>query len=331
MSSAPAKAKPFATEFRELWDALPNKGLFFTLLAAWLLMFHLVGNSTFGYWNTPSLLKWLVIAYDVPSFGSDDSHGFFMPFVVLALLWWKRDELVAVPKRTWWPGLVLLALALLLHVFGYLLQQPRVSIVSLFAGLYCLTGLVWGWRWMTATFFPVVLLSFCLPVASISEPITFPLRMIVTKLSVGIGHNLLGIDVVRDGSRIFDSARTFQYDVAPACSGIRSLTSLLALTTIYGFVTFKTWWKQLTMVLLAVPLAIAGNVARITGVIVAAEAFGHDAGVFVEQKLGFVTFLVAIGGVLLAGHFLREPATRKEPPSGPPAPPSTPTIEASPA
>ncbi|NJM55689.1 MAG: exosortase/archaeosortase family protein [Verrucomicrobiae bacterium] len=259
MSSAPAKQKPFTTELREFWDALPDKGLFFALLAAWLALFHLAGNSTFGYWNTPSLLKWLVSAYDFPGFASDDSHGFFMPFVVLALLWWKREELIALPKRTWWPGLLLLAGALLLHLLGYLVQQPRLSIVSLFAGVYCLTGLVWGPRWMAATFFPMVLLSFCLPIASISEPVTFPLRMIVTKLSVGIGHNVLGIDVVRDGSRIFDSARTFQYDVAPACSGIRSLTSLLALTTIYGFVTFRTWWKQLTMVLLAVPLAVAAT------------------------------------------------------------------------
>jgi exosortase/archaeosortase family protein len=51
---------------------------------------------------------------------------------------------------------------------------------------------------------------------------------------------------------------------------------------------------------------VAGNVVRITGVIIAGEAFGHDAGAFVEQKLGFVTFAVAIGCTLLLGFLLKE-------------------------
>ena len=306
MPAEKAKRPSFTEELAEFWGNLPDKGVFFGLLAAWLALFHFLGNSTFGYRDTPSLISWLLIGYNFPKLDADDSHGFFIPFIVIGLLWWKKDELMTVPKRAWWPGLLMIAAMLLLHLFGYLVQQPRVSIAAMFGGVYCLMGLVWGPRWLAATFFPMLLLCFCMPVASISEVITFPLRMLVTKLSVGISNGVLGIDVLREGSHIFNAKRTFQYDVAPACSGIRSLITLLALNTIYAFMVFKPWWKRLIVVGLAFPLAVAGNTLRLIGVILTAEVFGHDAGAKVEQNLGFLTFLVAIAGLLAAGYILRD-------------------------
>jgi exosortase len=152
----------------------------------------------------------------------------------------------------------------------------------------------------------MVLFVFCIPLGTVSEAITFPLRMLVTKISVGIAQIGLGIPVLREGTQIFDADKTFRYEVAVACSGIRSLISLAALTLIYGFLNFQSSWRRMIIFASAVPLAVAGNVARITTVIVAAEAFGEKAGVFVEQKLGFLTFGVALGLILLLGYLLRE-------------------------
>ena len=56
--------------------------------------------------------------------GSDDSHGQLIPFVVLALFWWKRKQLIALPLSTWWPGLLLLSLALGLHLLGTWSSNP---------------------------------------------------------------------------------------------------------------------------------------------------------------------------------------------------------------
>src|SRR5581483_11850964 len=98
----------------------------------------------------------------------------------------------------------------------------------------------------------------------------------------------------------------FNYDVAPACSGIRSLVSLLALTTIYGFVSFRTTWKRVLVGAMAVPLAIFGNVVRLITVILAGSMYGQEKGQMIEQKLGFVTFAVALGLTLLLGRLLRE-------------------------
>jgi exosortase len=294
----------FRVDFLDCWARLPNKGLFFGLLAVWLALFHFLGNATFGYLNTPSLLSWMHLAYS--SGDGQDGHGNLIPFVVLVLFWWKRKELLSLSLRIWWPGMLLLAIALVMHLLGYLVQQPRVSIVALFVGIYGLMGLAWGPAWLRASFFPFVLFAFCVPFGSLGESVTFPLRLVVTQIAVGISHGVLGIDVIRDGSLIFDSQRSFQYDVAPACSGIRSLVSLLALTTIFGFISFKAGWKRLLMMVVAVPLAVVGNTVRITGVIVVAEAFGQEAGAWFEQKFGFVTFAVAIACVLLLGHLLRE-------------------------
>jgi exosortase len=255
-----------------------------------------------GYVETSSLFGWLHWVYSV---SPDEAHGQLVPFVVLGLFWWKRKELMAVPKQTWWPALGLVILALVLHILGYLIQQARLSVLGFFVGLYGLMGLVWGKAWLKACFFPYFLLAFCMPLGTLAESVTFPLRLLVTQLSVGISSLGLGIEVYREGTQIF-GAQGFQFDMAPACSGIRSLIALLALTTIYGFMTFRALWKRLLMMALAFPLAVAGNVVRITTVIIVAEAFGEDAGATIEQKLGFVTFLVALIGIVAVGYWMRD-------------------------
>ncbi len=299
----------FRVEFRKCWDRLPNRGLFLGLLAAWLLLFQFLGNSTFGYVNTNSLPGWMLNAYKANDW--DEGHGVVIPLVVLALMWWRRKELMALPLGLWRPGLVCVGFALVLHVFAYAVQQPRVSIVALFVGIYGLIGLAWGWPFMRANFFAFCLFAFCIPLGSFAEPVTFPLRLLSTQISVGVSQ-ALGFDVIRTGTQIYGAAMpggppAFQFDVAPACSGIRSLVSLLALTLIFGFVSFKAPWRRLVMVLSAFPLAVFANVTRITFTIFVADLFGQDAGGKVEQKSGFVTFAIAIVVVILLERWLREP------------------------
>jgi len=229
-----------------------------------------------------------------------------VPFVVLFLLWWKREALLEVPKRFSSTALVLLALAALLHVVGYVVQQTRISFLGFILGVYGLMGLVWGPKWLRAILFPFFLFVFCMPLGTSAEMITFPLRVIVTKLSVAISQYGLGIDVIRNGTQIFDSTRTFQYDVAPACSGIRSLVALLAMATIYGVIGFTRTWKTILIICSAVPLAVLGNTARLTTVILVGKIAGQEAGARVEQNLGFVTFAVSIAGMLLIGYLIRD-------------------------
>jgi len=296
-------------DFVKSWRKLPNKFLFFSLFAAWLALFHLVGNSTLGYVHSSSLFRWLLDAYH-PSgdyASSEDVIGLVVPFIVLALFVWKLKELVTLPLKEWWPGLALVGLAMLLHLLGYMVQQPRVSVIAFLAGIYFLMGLAWGPSWLRGSFFPVFLLGFCVPIGPNAEAITTPLRHLVAIIVTGIAHLGLAPDLVREGTQLFDAQSAFRYDIAPACSGIRSLTSLLALTTVFGFLCFKSPWKRLLLVIVAFPLSVIGNVLRITFTVAVAELFGQSAGSAVEQNAVFVTFAIAIVAVLLLEHWLREP------------------------
>ncbi len=295
---------------------MPNKAVIGLLLAAWVGLFHWLGNSTFGYTDTGSLFGWLKYSY---SMKTEEEHVFIVPFVVLFLLWWKRDALLEVPKRFWGLALVLFATAALLHIVGYVVQQTRISFLGFILGVYSLMGVVWGPKWLRAISFPFFLFVFCMPLGNSVEMITFPLRMMVTHLSVAISQYALGIDVVQSGTQIFDTTQTFQYDVAPACSGIRSLVALLAVGTIYGVIGFKKPLKAILIVCAAAPLAVLANTARITTVILVGKVAGHDAGMFIEQKFGFVTFPLAVIGMFLFGRLIRDRETSGPRPNNPSA------------
>ncbi len=300
----------FSAEFAACWRRLPNKGLFLAPLAAWLVLFHFWGSSTFGYVDTPSLFGWMRNAYAGQD--SPDSHGLLVPVVVLGLFWWKREELLRGPLRTWWPGLLLLAAALALHLVGYVVQQARLSIVALFLGIYALMGLAWGPRWLRAGFFPYFLLAFCVPMGSLAEPISFPLRLLVTQIVAGISQGLFGFDVIRDGTQLTNAAQHYQYEVAAACSGVRSLIATVAIALIYGFTTFPKWWQRLTLIASAFPLAVLGNVVRMMTIVIAAEAGGQSAGSYVHEGgplgiLSLLPYVPAIAGLLVLGRWLERP------------------------
>ncbi|MEI6074072.1 MAG: exosortase/archaeosortase family protein [Verrucomicrobiota bacterium] len=289
---------------QEEWRTLPNKAFFFILAIAWVTLFLFYGNSNLGYVHSASLYAWLMDSYTAP--GGDNQYGLMIPFVVLGLFWWKRKQLVAQPAGFWWPGILLLILGLLLHLGGFLVQQSQLSVVGLFTGLYGLMGLAWGRYWLKASLFPYFLLGFCIPTGGLQDGFTFQLRLLVSWMVAGVAHMGLSPDLIREGTQLFDGQHTFGYEVAAACSGIHSIVALLALLTIFGFVTFKSPWRRGTMMVAAIPLAVLGNVVRLCFTIGVAETFGQAAGKMVETKFGFVTFVVALSCAYVLARWLEK-------------------------
>lgn len=300
------------------WTGLPRKGLFLGMLAGWALLFHLVGNATLGYTDSTSLFGWMDYAYRT---SQDDELGRYVPLIVLGLLWWRRNQLAALPKRPWAPGLVLVAGALLLHVLGFAAQQTRVSIAAFYAGAWALGGVVWGPAWLRATLLPCLLFIFAVPLGTLAEAITFPLRMIATHMTVWISQTLLGIDVIQQGNQVFDAGGHFQYEIAAACGGLRSLTATLALALIVALMNFDTTWRRLVMILSALPFAVLGNVLRLTLIIVAAEAFGQQGGNYVHDSswLSLLPYVPPFVGMALLSRWLREPLEEPRAPAEPPS------------
>jgi exosortase len=317
---APA-TRGFLDELRSLGEAVPHKAIFGVIFVAWIALFHFLGNPTLGYINTRSMFGWLQNAY---SQSTDDNLGMLVPIAVILLLWWKREELAAAPKQLWWPPIVLFVFAALLHVAGYTVQQTRLSVVSFFLGLYAVMGLLWGWEILRATFFPFFLFAFSVPLPTDLEGLTIPLRVIAAKLAVGTSH-LMGIDdLIRQGTKLMHEKRGVSYDVEAACSGMRSLTVMLAMGCIFGFVFFRKNWKRALMILSAIPLAILSNLLRLQTVVIggtwkydqmdAAKASkmvatkaGQDFGMYLHDHeiLKYVPYVLGFAGMMLLARWLR--------------------------
>ena len=299
----------FQTELVDGWRRLPNKGFFFLLLGAWLALFQFLGNSTFGYLDTPSLLKWMYIVGNAKSAEGEVDEGQMViaPLLVIGLFWWKRKELLAKPMQFWWQGILLVALGLLLHIVGYRVQQPRISIMALFTGIYGLMGMAWGPKFLKASFFPFFLFIFCVPFGTLSDFVTVPSRHIVAIIVERICH-CIGIGVIRQGTELIDPSGRFQYEVAAACGGIRSLMMTVMLAIVFGFIVFKALWKRLLLLALAVPLAVAGNVLRLMFIVLAAKWWGQDAGNWVHENtiVSLLPYVPAVLALLWLGDLLEK-------------------------
>ena len=319
MNGHQTKAAP--TDWRadtlDCWQRLPNKFFFFTLLAAWLLLFQFWGNSILGYVHTSSLFGWLNEAYNSPGSSEDAGHGNFIPFLVIGIFWWKRKELLALPLQTWWPGLLILAAALALHLIGYVVQQTILSVAALFVGIYGLMGLAWGRAWLRHSAYPFFLFVFSIPLASHLNFALFPLRLLVTWMVEMFAH-LVGIEIIRHGTQLLDASGHFQYEVAAACGGMRSLIALFLLATVYAFGTFRSPGKRIFLMALAVPFAVLGNFVRLLCIILAAEMGGQEWGNYVHEGgpggvFSLLPYIPGIFGLIWVGRWLENRAAKNQP------------------
>ena len=315
------QTKPTPADWRadtaECWRRLPNKPLFFTLLAAWALLFQFLGNSVLGYIHTPSLFEWLFNLYNLVGDENDSSYCNIIPFLVAGIFWWKRKEMLALRLELWWPGLLLLSGALALHVLGYVVQQPLVSVVALLAGIYALMGLAWGREWLRHSSYPFFLFVFSIPLAAYLNFILFPLRLLVCWLVEMVSH-LFGIEIIRQGTQLIDPSGSFQYEVAAACGGMRSLIAVFLLATVIAFGLLRSPVNRIFLMALALPLAVLGNMLRLLAIIVAAEMGGQKWGNYVHEGgpfgvISLLPYIPGIVGLLWAGRWLENREAKNKP------------------
>jgi len=216
-------------------------------------------------------------------------------------------------------GLALLAVALLLNLIGFAAQQTRVSLLGILLAFIALATIAGGRRWGRAACAPAFLMLFALPFGTLTDVVGLPLRVGVT-YAAELFANTVGIEVIRNGSHLVSADGRFQYDVAPACSGIRSLMALSALCFIVGYFSFRTLWRRGLLLGLSLPFAFAGNVARICSIILAGHWFGQDAGSKVHDNSGFVIFIAVVGLALVSVTLIQKFLPEK------PAPAPTPDL-----
>lgn len=247
----------------------------------------LAGLCLWLYWSTLGRLisQWL---HD-----QNFSHGFFVPLFSAFVLWQERDRLTRLPIRPSWSGLPLLILALLFLIIGQLgaeLFLARSSFILLLSGL---TVLFLGWSVFRATLFPWAFLFLMIPIPSILfNQITFPLQLLTSQVAASI-LPLLGVPILREGNVI--NLASMALEVADACSGIRSLMSLLTLAFIYGYLTERRLWVRWLLAIVSVPIAVAANSVRIIGTGLLVQYWDADkAEGYFHASWGWLIFVVSL-------------------------------------
>lgn len=260
------------------------------------------GNATRGYIETHSLFYWWGFQWINPP--SETEHG-WMILALSAWLFWRNARAEPAGPNPPKPGQALAAMAggLLLHLLGYGVQQTRISILGVLLFAWGVLTLAGGRRWGRAAVFPLAFMVFAIPV-NVLDTAGFWLRMWVIESSYALAH-LFGIDVVRNGTQLFAPDGSYQYDVAAACSGVRSLMALTALSLLVGYLNFRSWWLRSLIFLLSFPFTYLGNVMRISAIVFVAQGFGQRAGMVVHEWAGFLVFVIVLGLVLASASLLR--------------------------
>jgi exosortase len=193
---------------------------------------------------------------------------------------------------------------LLIHMVGFVAEQARLSIAGLLLFTWGVIAFAGGPRWARASAFPVAFMIFAVPLSALDSA-GFWLRMWVVSASAAITHGL-GIGVLVNGTQLLSPDGHYDYDVAAACSGVRSLVALSALSLVIGYLRFRPFWLRTAMLLLSFPLIYVGNVARIVAIVVAAQTGGQRWGDRVHEVMGYGVFAIVLGGVLaIAGIIAR--------------------------
>ena len=231
------------------------------------------------------------------------SHGFLIPLIAGYFVYRQLDELKNSPVKPSNFGLVVILLAgcqVTLAFLGTEYFTLRTSIVTFLAGMVLY---LFGSHVFKSVRMPIFYLLFMVPLPYIVyNAFAFPLQLFVSRISVWF-LQFIRITVVRDGNIIMFPASTLQ--VADACSGMRSMISLLAISTAYAFYLRITAMKRTFVIISAIPIAIFSNAVRVIVTGILAQYWGAAAAEgFFHECAGITVFLCAFASLLLVGATL---------------------------
>src|SRR5207253_1863434 len=266
------------------------------------------------------------------------SHGLLIPFVIGFILWQERkrfDEQISHPA-TWLGaiGVSVSLLALWAGTAGAELFVQRLSLVLLVASIAIY---FFGLRILRLIAVPMFLLILAIPIPQILfNRIAFPLQLFASRCAVS-AMTLFEIPVLRQGNIIelmpLGAKEPKRLAVVEACSGIRSLMTLVTLAVVYAYFTRTksptnfslsspdksaaqkrdklkfvgrfTLWRSVIVVMAAVPIAIFTNAVRVSGTGVLAHYYGTKvADGFFHSFSGWVIYLAAAALLFATGWLL---------------------------
>lgn len=266
---------------------LIDKRKFAVLLLVWAAVFSPVVPAMVGTWLNHS----------------DNSHALLVPLISMYFVWIKREELGRIDISGSAVGGLFLAGTLVVYLVSF------VGGIAVFARLmivFSLLGLLWscmGWQVVRVLAFPLGFLVFMVPVPdSVLGMVSFPLQLLATKIAAGV-IQFCSIPVYREGNMLY-FVHT-QLEVAEACSGIRSIMSLIMLSVIFAHLSGNGWWRKALLIFSAIPIAMLANILRVSGTGILAHFFGDKvARGFLHEFSGLAVFVFGLVLLFLVFNLL---------------------------
>jgi exosortase len=245
------------------------------------------------------------------------SHGLLIPFIIAYILWTEWDRFLDKARPLISLGAITIFIALLAlwaGTAGAELYMQRMSLVLILVGI---TLYFFGFNGLRIAIVPLILLILSIPIpAIIFNKIAFPLQLFASKCAVA-AMRLFDIPVLRQGNVIelmpLGAIHTKKLEVVEACSGIRSLMTLITLAVVFAYFTHPSntdkdgsgglfssiksygFWRSSIIVLSAIPIAIFTNALRVSGTGVLSHYYGTEvADGFFHSFSGWVVYIVAL-------------------------------------
>jgi exosortase len=240
--------------------------------------------TLFGQTITEMIRDWSV--------NDNYSHGFLIPLIAAYMIWQKKEQLSHMCAKPSNIGLLVIISGMCMFIVGNIgaeLFITRTAIVVTGIGL-CIHS--FGTRISMAIFVPLIYLMFMIPLpAIIWNKIAFPLQLMAAKLAMHCVQ-FIGIPLLREGNVLHLPNTTLE--VVDACSGLRSLTSLLALSAAFAYILKISHAGKWILFLSAIPIAILVNILRLTATALLATYAGPEtAQGFLHEMSGIIVFIVA--------------------------------------
>lgn len=234
----------------------------------------------------------------------DYAHGFFVPLFSGYLLWHQRARWVNSELKPSNFGFLVMVAGVVLLLGGSLgaeLFTSRFSLLVLLAGMALYLG---GWKMLRTVSFPLSFLVFMIPLpALIYNQITFPLQLLASRVATS-WLEFMQVPVFREGNVL--NLPNYSLEIVEACSGVRSLATLISLAVAYGYLVDRRRWVRYMLPVLMVPIAIISNATRIVGTGFLTYHFGPQAAQgFFHEFSGWIIFLVALVLMVVCHMILR--------------------------
>ncbi|WP_019625778.1 exosortase A [Thioalkalivibrio sp. ALJT] len=229
------------------------------------------------------------------------THGFLIAPIALFLVWLKRGELVALAPEPNQLALIPLALLGLAWVMAELVD---VTSVRQFAATLMIPALVWltlGTAVVRVLQFPLAYLLFAVPFGNF---LVEPLMDFTADFTV-YAVQLTGIPIYRDGLQF--ELPTGSWSVVEACSGVRYLIASVALGTLYAYIMYRSLWRRLVFVSLAILVPILANGLRAYMIVMIGHLSGMEYAAGVDHLIyGWIFFGLVIFLMFWIGTLWRE-------------------------